>query len=557
MTDFVEIPLPDGRKARLPKGMSRQEMAEALNKLTGSQPQREPPGFLDRTGQAVSDAAKAGGSGFVRGVTSLMDLPSTIGNLAQGAVERGYEYATGNELPDDFKAGMNAPILPLGIDPRNPYAGNAANAVAPSVMGYNPQTTAGEYAQTVGEFAGGASLGGPNAMLRYGVLPGLASETAGQATEGTAVEPYARAAAALGTSIAATPKPTSVGPRMSRAQPDRAASAGRLQAEGIRPTAGQVADNSTIMRAEGTLAPREVQLDQFTRAALRSAGNSSASRATPQALSETQSKITQGMNAILDLDAPIDASVGQRALQVTDDYFTGTAGGQLPVALRRVADEFVDLATKPGTATVPTATMRKWRSVLGKYTTSSEEMTRDAAHALREVIDDLTENVLTQAGRADDIARLAELRTQYRNFLTIADATTRGGREGASGILTPERVSTAAKRIFGRQNYATGRGTDLSELSRDALMTIGSAPTVTPGGIRDVATATSLATAGGLAGWTSGPVGAVAGALAGAAAPTVGSAVMRSGPVQAAMMNTQDLARSGYVLPGLLSSLAD
>lgn len=39
---FVEIPLPDGRTARLPKGMSRAEMAAALNKLPGATPAQPP-----------------------------------------------------------------------------------------------------------------------------------------------------------------------------------------------------------------------------------------------------------------------------------------------------------------------------------------------------------------------------------------------------------------------------------------------------------------------------------------------------------------------------------
>lgn len=46
--EFVEIPLADGRTARLPKGMTRAEMAEALNKLPGAipaQPANEQSGF--------------------------------------------------------------------------------------------------------------------------------------------------------------------------------------------------------------------------------------------------------------------------------------------------------------------------------------------------------------------------------------------------------------------------------------------------------------------------------------------------------------------------------
>ena len=61
---------------------------------------------------------------------------------------------------------------------------------------YEPQTTAGKYAETAGEFVPGALLA-PGGMARnaiqYGVIPGLTSEAAGQITKGTANEPIARA----------------------------------------------------------------------------------------------------------------------------------------------------------------------------------------------------------------------------------------------------------------------------------------------------------------------------------------------------------------------------
>ena len=58
----------------------------------------------------------------------------------------------------------------------------------------------GEYAQTASEFVPSAVLG-PGSVARnavaLGIVPGLASEAAGQATKGQGIEPYARGAAAL------------------------------------------------------------------------------------------------------------------------------------------------------------------------------------------------------------------------------------------------------------------------------------------------------------------------------------------------------------------------
>lgn len=63
---------------------------------------------------------------------------------------------------------------------------------------HTPQTTEGKYARTAAQFLPAAAGGG--SLLRRGaqvVVPALTSETAGQMTEGTALEPYARVAGAL------------------------------------------------------------------------------------------------------------------------------------------------------------------------------------------------------------------------------------------------------------------------------------------------------------------------------------------------------------------------
>jgi hypothetical protein len=501
-------------------------------------------GEVDTPGEKLGQYIRGGTAAVARGMADVPAMPVNLLQLATAGVEKlfGADEPSSvsralERLPDTREMLASVPV----IGPESEY-------VAPGLLG--------KYISTAGEFAGGAgAAAGPRAMLRYGAVPGVASEAAGQATEGTSIEPYARAGAALGASILATPRPTGVSGRVKRVDPERAKSAEMLMGEGVSPTAGQVIDSSALMRAEDALGPTATQLDSYTKAALRTAGNTTAKRATPDVLRSTQKTITDQMNRILDIDVPVPTASGQRVLQIADDYFTGAPGAQLPVALRRVAEELADLATRPAVGLVPGNTMRKWRTTLGTYTTSSQEMTREAAHALREVIDDLSETALNQLGRADDVAKLATARTQYRNFLTIADAATRGGRSGASGLLTPERLSSAAKRVLGRMNYATGRSTDLADLSRRGEMIIGAMPSVKPGGLRDVATAAGLGSAGAYGGFMGGgPVGAIAGGLAGVALPSVGSAMMRSGPVQSALIQPSQFGRAAATLPGILSN---
>lgn len=79
-----------------------------------------------------------------------------------------------------------------------------APSLPESVRGWTqhePRTTAGEYARTVGEFAPAlASPGRTTERVARTVVPAVVSETAGQVTEGTALEPWARLAGALGSS---------------------------------------------------------------------------------------------------------------------------------------------------------------------------------------------------------------------------------------------------------------------------------------------------------------------------------------------------------------------
>ncbi|WP_166015785.1 MULTISPECIES: hypothetical protein [Chelativorans] len=86
----------------------------------------------------------------------------------------------------------------------NPLSGSVFRSGLSALTGgatdYQPQTTAGEYSRTIGEFLpGGAAFGGGSLLNlgRYALAPAVASETAGQASEDTALEPYARVVGAL------------------------------------------------------------------------------------------------------------------------------------------------------------------------------------------------------------------------------------------------------------------------------------------------------------------------------------------------------------------------
>ena len=330
--------------------------------------------------------------------------------------------------------------------------------------------------------------------------------------------------------------------------------------EGVTPTVGQITDNRLLMALEGAQAPTGRQTQDFTAAVMRSMG-SNAPRATPRALEQAQDRITGGMNSILSgLDVTL-SPFASRVGAVADDFFSTTRRDALPPPLSNIADGLLDVATQPGPRVAPAEQLREWRTALGRYTTSADEGTRDAAHALREIIDDATEASLTTAGRTDDIAALADLRNQYRNFLAIVDASTRGGRDAARGLISPERMQSALTRIQTRQGLATGRTNDLGDLSTSARALMTSLPTTSAGGVRDIvqpmlplgAAGAGYAYGRELAGFPGAALGATVGA---AAVPTL-RALMRSGGVQGLLGNASGLPRQmAPALPGILSTTA-
>lgn len=141
----------------------------------------------------AGDVAKSFGSGLVQGAASLAGLPGDIAEYGARGIDRATQFI-GRQLGIDVTPRPD----------RAPTYGSSdiRRGIEDRITGplYEPKTTLGKYAGNVGEFVPGA-LAGPGGAVRnlinFAVVPGLASEAAGQATHGTAAEPYARAATAL------------------------------------------------------------------------------------------------------------------------------------------------------------------------------------------------------------------------------------------------------------------------------------------------------------------------------------------------------------------------
>src|SRR5262245_22917623 len=139
------------------------------------------------TPNAAQDFLKQLGSGLVTGVEAIPTLPAQAAGFLGGLVEKIPGMA-----PSEAQAQRRQELLKIIEENRK---GGIAQYLP------QPETTAGQYGRTIGEtipaFVAGTRGINPLRAAVAGTTAGAASEAAGQATEGTAAEPFARVGATL------------------------------------------------------------------------------------------------------------------------------------------------------------------------------------------------------------------------------------------------------------------------------------------------------------------------------------------------------------------------
>lgn len=168
------------------------------------------------TSSPIGDVALSGASGIGRGLVETIMLPVTAKRLAEDGMD--WVVGKGDDLVRHVfglgSASAETKALQERARTENAAAPlrNVVNSAQDAVRGgmgavlHKPETVAGEYARTVGEFAPSLLVGGPaRAGSRFVgdvLIPAIFSETAGQATKGTAAEPYARLAGGVAGNVA-------------------------------------------------------------------------------------------------------------------------------------------------------------------------------------------------------------------------------------------------------------------------------------------------------------------------------------------------------------------
>ena len=507
-----EIQGPDGRTYEI-EAPSQEAAIAAFQQFQGSQPQ--PVSTSEDVGRGFL-------GGAISGVGALLDLPSIIGRAPM-------------QLSDRF-LGTN---MLEGISAPTPFV-EALGEVAPSIeqaAGYDPQTIAGGYAQTAGEFLPGAVFtpGGPLARLGLGVVaPAIGSETAGLAAEGLGMgetaQGIARLAGAVAAPVAAERGLRALVSPTGGTSPVRVAAAETLRQADVPITAGQQSGSGILRRLEGAEAPSEEQLEALTRAALRTIG-AEGTRATDDVLNAASNRI----GGVFD-DVTQNLSVQVDPQRINDFATAASTYRQLaPTEGRAPIIDDIFRSLNAGRNITGNQIMT-WRSNLSRLTRSNDTATRTAAVEALEVVDNIIEDSLAIAGRSDDVARINTARQQWRDFLAIQRAAGQGGEMAAEGLLTPGglRIGVQGQNLG---QYVRGNRGDLGDITRAAQSVMASSPTVLPGGVRAVEGAGRAITTG-LGTAVGGAAGApLVGGAIGFALPEISRAAITSAPLQSYLRN--------------------
>lgn len=464
-----EITGPGGSKYEItaPDNASEADITSYISTHLASLPDKDPVS----AGEMAVDVAKSTGMGLVQGGIGLATLPGNLESLARSGINYGADLAGAKPLVSDET------LLPTYGDWKQRVEGYTGEF-------YEPKTTAGEYARTLGEFAPLALSGGTAAAGRLGgrfanvAAPAVASETAGQLTEGTQLEPWARAGGALlggrvqqGVNRAVSPAP---------AAPHHAAHVTNLEREGVTAmTAGQRTGNGRIRGLEDATAripgggTRAVDMEQqaaeqFTAAALRRAGVN-ANRAEPQVLDE----------AFRSIGAEYENFARQTALRVTPGfqnrlqaivrrYEQITPDGSRVPAIRSAIDDivsrnpnrpepFYNIAGRD-LAGIRSTLARQHRAV------KSNPQASDALLNLIRELDIHAVRSLPPQARRGMLRQLQDRNARYRNLLAIEDAALGAGQNAAQGLISPAALKAAVKKQ-NKRDYSRGRR-DLANLAR-------------------------------------------------------------------------------------------
>jgi len=481
----------------------------------------------------AEDVAKSAAIGLPKGVMKLAGTAGDLRDLAArggSALAEQFGYDVSPETISKYARRVPLPLLqgPTSSEIRS----TVEKATGPL---YEPKTVPGQYAQTVTEMVP-AALGGPGGwarrLIQGAVVPGIGSEAAGQFTEGTAAEPYARMIGAVGPQAAALgARGLLVSPRGGAVKP---ADVALLEREGVRDiSAGQKTGSTPLQYLEQSLGDvtgagtrmTERGKEQFTQAVLRRAGID-AERATPEVIDDAFKRIGNQFDRLAANNTlHPDQAMGPQIRQAVDHYNGNVSPPNRAPVIRGFQEEIAQ-ALGANNGVIPGPAYASLRSRMEAAARSAPAEVADTLRGVKNALDHAMERHLERIG-SSDLGAWQQVRREYRNILPIERAVTGGG--GAEGLISPSALR-AAMVNQSRRGYARGTG-DLSRLAKAGENVMKPLP---QSGTAPRAYMMSLpASVGAIGGgvMTGNPL-LLGGGLLGALGPPIGGRALMSRPVQ-------------------------
>lgn len=452
----LAIKAPNGATVQFPDGTDE----ATINKvMTENFP-------VDKT----EDVIKSAGSGIASGLTKLAGLVPDLSSMAHNAANK-YLFdpllnatvgppsktLTPDQMPPDINKLAGSDSIQKGVE---------------SLTGefYKPQTTPGKYAHSIGEAIPGSVAAPGSIPMRFAsaVGAGAAGEAAGQATEGTAFEPYARVAGALAGGMAPTAFGRGVTPLPSAPQRERLVQV--LNDEGVTSlTAGQRTGNKPLQYLEsatsaapgaggGATRVQEEGQRQFTEAAMRRAG--AGPDATPEVLAQNNQRLGNQFEA---LSARNNLTPDNQFVNDVVDAarnYRRVPDSQQRQMVQGYIDDIVDHVNQ---GSMPGPQYQEMRSRLSRQANSLRQSDPTLSEALRDMRNAL-DNAMARSISPDDQQAWQAARREYGAQKVIEKAASRAGEATGEGQIVPAnlRNTVAAEN---RGAYARGQG-PFSELSR-------------------------------------------------------------------------------------------
>lgn len=426
----------------------------------------------------AEDVVKGAASGFGKGVASL---PGALGDIQE--LSRMGGKALGFEPPQ--RSILDGVASMLGMN-KLPTSEDTVKAAANYVPGIErqAQTVPGQFANTIGSFIPGAVLGGEASLasagrnaMRLGVIPGAASELAGQAFQGTPQEGVARAVGAIGGIAGRNIPGRVVSPIQQR--PELAGAVSVLEGEGIPLTAGQRTGNKALQWAEAAAAdiPLSGTSADDIHAAQGAALNKSFAQRMGYAIQNDKGlideqewqKIGDSFNKRYgDLTSKyalkLDNTLGQDLIQVENDYINSVNASDIAPVVQNQIDDILNTAV--GGGAIDGQKYQNIRSRLEKSAYGTKDVEKaNALRGIKKALDDAMSRTITASGVPDDVAAWQKLNAEYGNYKTLQAAATGADAASGMGYINPQRVRAEA--VKNKKRYLEG-GSDLARISKAA-----------------------------------------------------------------------------------------